>query len=167
MTTSPRTPITSWETAFASTSSFVPKVACGSPPQWRDASSSGTTMRCRPPACSRRPRLRAGVRRRAAGHRAAERCRLALAPRAEAALRQELQRLADAAKRARQGQSSSSSSDERLARAVTAASSREQCRRAQGRILHYLVVETARAARALSPNSRIIVVSAWALLPLR
>ena len=32
-----------------------------------------------------------------------------LLPRAEAALRQELQRLADAAKRARQGQSSSSS----------------------------------------------------------
>ena len=43
-----------------------------------------------------------------------------LLPRAEAALRQELQRLADAAKRAREGQSSSSSSDERLARAVTA-----------------------------------------------
>ncbi len=33
-----------------------------------------------------------------------------LLPRAEAALREELQRLADAAKRARQGQSSSSSS---------------------------------------------------------
>ena len=43
-----------------------------------------------------------------------------LLPRAETALRQELQRLADAAKRAREGQSSSSSSDERLARAVTA-----------------------------------------------
>ena len=44
-----------------------------------------------------------------------------LLPRAQAALRQELQRLADAAKRAREGQSSSSSSsDERLARVVTA-----------------------------------------------
>jgi hypothetical protein len=43
-----------------------------------------------------------------------------LLPRAEAALRQELQKLADAAKRARQGQSSSSSSDERLASAMTA-----------------------------------------------
>ena len=43
-----------------------------------------------------------------------------LLPRAETALRQELQRLADAAKRAREGQSSSSSSDERLARALTA-----------------------------------------------
>ncbi len=43
-----------------------------------------------------------------------------LLPRAETALRQELQRLADAAKRAREGESSSSSSDERLARAVTA-----------------------------------------------
>ena len=42
-----------------------------------------------------------------------------LLPRAETALRQELQRLADAAKRAREGQSSSSS-DERLARDVTA-----------------------------------------------
>ncbi len=40
--------------------------------------------------------------------------------RAEAALRQELQRLADAAKRAREGESSSSSTDERLARALTA-----------------------------------------------
>ncbi len=43
-----------------------------------------------------------------------------LLPRAETALRQELLRLADAAKRAREGQSSSSSSDERLARDVTA-----------------------------------------------
>ncbi len=43
-----------------------------------------------------------------------------LLPRAETALRQELQRLADAAKTAREGQSSSSSSDERLARDVTA-----------------------------------------------
>ena len=37
-----------------------------------------------------------------------------LLPRAEAALRQELQRLADAAKRAREGQSSSSSSSRAL-----------------------------------------------------
>ncbi len=47
----------------------------------------------------------------------AGRCDLAAAhllPRAEAALRQELQRLADAAKRAREGQSSSSSSSRAL-----------------------------------------------------
>ena len=126
-TTSARTSRTSWETAFASTSSF-PRSPCGSPPQWRGASSSGTTFSSSrllsPPALAFGDELldlqlpdrnnlwlSPGGRDFAAAY---------LLPRAEAALRQELQRLADAAKRAREGQSSSSSSDERLARAVTA-----------------------------------------------
>jgi hypothetical protein len=106
----------------------------GSPPQWRDVSSSGTTLSSSrllspPLSFSRLLAARAAVlafgdelldlqlpdrndlwlspggRDFAAAY---------LLPRAEAAMRQELQRLADAAKRAREGQSSSSSGSRAL-----------------------------------------------------
>ncbi len=94
-----------WQTVFVSTISFS-RSPRGSLPQWRGASSSGTTISSSRPLDLKLPDnvdplwLSQGGREMAAAY---------LLPRAEVALRQELQRLADAVKRARQGQSSSSS----------------------------------------------------------
>ncbi len=114
---------TLWQTVFVSTCSFS-RSPRGSPPQWRGASSYGKTPRH--PTRSRCPRRRVCVRRRAYLPRAGQRLRLVAAltgrsrhaaarllPRAEAALRQELQQVADVVK---EGQSSSSSVSRALGR---------------------------------------------------
>ncbi len=125
------------QTVYESTSSVLwwPP---GSPPQWRDASNSGRTLLVLPPALAvplvLPPALAARAAVLALGGELLDMARLDdfcsrwrqpdgrifaaanLLPRAEAVLRQELQRLADAAKRTRQGQSSSSSGSRAILR---------------------------------------------------
>jgi hypothetical protein len=92
----------------------------GSLPQWRGASSSGTTISLPPAVAARAAVLAFGdelldlklpdnVDSLWLSQSGREMAAAYLLPRAGAALLQELQRLADAVKRARQGQSSSSS----------------------------------------------------------